>query len=133
MFAPASIEDHELMHVATSLALGIGVERIEIDRWPLDGMEGHHGRTWLNHDDLARLDGFTRRKTIAVIARLPAIALVNDPWGVSDASVVDEERWPTYSVELWRWWIDSVARRVYSSEAFNLAYAEASERIEKTA
>jgi hypothetical protein len=130
MFAPASIEDHERMHVAAAIALGIGIERIEIDRWPLDGVAGLHGRTWLN-DDLARLDDFTRRKTIATIAHLPSIALVNDPHGVSDAAVVDEECWPTYSVELWRWSIDSTARRVYSSEAFNVAYAEASERIER--
>jgi len=34
-----------------------------------------------------------------------------------------------YSVELWRWWIDSAARRTYSSEAFNLAHAKPSDRI----
>jgi hypothetical protein len=131
MFGFVSIQDHERMHAACAIALGIRVDRIEIDRWPLDGVVGHHGRTWLNHDDLARLDDFTRRKTIATIAMLPEVAIWQDPWGDSDRAVVDEECWPTYSIELWRWWIDSAARRVYTSEAFNVAYAEASERIEQ--
>ena len=129
-YAPVPVEEHELMHAAAALALGVRVERIEVDRWPLDGVVGHHGRTWLNRDDLARLDDFTRRKTLAVIAHLPAIGLVNDQWGVSDAAVVDEECWPTYSVELWRFYIDASARRVFASDAFRVAYGEAAARIE---
>jgi hypothetical protein len=125
-----TIEDHEAAHGAAAAVLGVRVDDVEFDSW---GLDGFHGRTHLNHEDLAGLESFEFRKTLGVIAYVPRLALLDDPWGVKDAVLVDELCPSGHDLRLWRWIVEHDARRVFGTQDFAEAFAAARDRIAASA
>jgi hypothetical protein len=122
------IEDHEAAHAAAATVLGVGVDSFEFDSW---GLDGFHGRTMLSHDDLTGLDSFEFRRTLGVIAYMPRLALLDDPWGVNDDALVLDLCPTGYGAWSWVWTIEQGARRVFQTDGFREAFGAARDRIEQ--
>ena len=126
-----AIQEHELAHISAALALGVRVEEVRVDpRWPLDGVTGLHGQVNLDLRPLAHLDALERDKVVAVIAYMPRLLSVGDPWSSHDDEQIERLRPADHDALLWRWTIGHRARRLFVTDAISRSYADALERIE---
>ena len=123
------VVDHEACHGAAALLVGIAV-----DGYAFDGMgwDGWLGQTLLSGHALRALEGGYRdRLAIATLAFMPYVVLLGEPEGKGDMALVDAMQPHGYSGKLWRFIVEEDARRLYRSERFHPAFAEAVERIER--
>jgi hypothetical protein len=125
-----TIEDHEAAHGAAASVLGVRVDDVEFDSW---GLNGFHGRTTLNEEDLMHLGSFEGRKTMAVIAFMPQVVLFGDPWSVNDDKLVCDLCPKDHDLRLWLWIVEHEARRVFGAQEFLEAFGVARDRIEQRA
>jgi hypothetical protein len=78
-----------------------------------------------------RLGSFEGRRTMAVIAFIPQIALFGDPWSVNDDKLVCDLCPTDHDLRLWVWIVEHEARRVFGTQEFSEAFAAARDRIEQ--
>jgi hypothetical protein len=62
---------------------------------------------------------------------MPYVVLFNEPEGSTDMGLVEAMRPTGYGADLWRWIVEQNARRLFLSEGFDAAFAEAVAQIEQ--
>jgi hypothetical protein len=71
------------------------------------------------------------RKAMGVIAYIPRLVLLGDPWGASDDKLVCDLCPKDHDLRLWCWFIEQAASRVFGTQGFLEAFGVARDRIEE--
>jgi hypothetical protein len=129
MFRPApEIIGHEAVHMALAALVGLEVEPARFDTM---GWDGWLGRVMLTEAERDRLEGtFGDRLKIATVAIAPSLVVFNDN-SSGDAALVDAMCPSDYEILLWRFIVETSARKQISSDAFGDAFSKAEAAIEE--
>lgn len=118
---------HEAVHLAAASLLGLEVEPVQWGSAVFDGFLGQVRLTDAARQELVGTYG--DRLRYATVAMLPSVAIFRAEGCESDMALIEAMRPTGYSRELWGWLVGQNARRLFLSEEFDRALAEAAARI----
>ena len=105
---------------------------IRFDQFDRMGWDGWLGQTLLSGHALQALEGrYQDRLAMATLAFMPYVVLLREHRSDGDMALIDAMQPSGYNRALWGWLVEENARRLFRSERFHAAFAEAVDRIER--